>query len=476
MGLRIANNIAAMNAHRWLSGASDSLGVSLERLSSGYRINKAADDAAGLAISQSFRADIASYAVAKRNTSEAAALLQVAEGGMDQIGNMLTRLKELATQAASANVGTSERAKIDSEGDELLAEINRIANGTKYGSDNLINGQFGDRSVATFVGREADSDGTVDFASKGTTYYKYDFDAVASAGAYTITLADDPTIVATGSWTIDNDGTASGYTATNGDVVVSSSTNTANTIAFSELGITLADTGAMDTGDFGATDIFTVADTGLSTTGVSASASVTTGTWTLTDTAGSATLVNGTESQTVSLSASQVANFDQLGIKVTLGSGYGAGELNSLTFSVSSSGNKTFQVGAENDANNQITVSTGDARTTNLGTTAGSNALSTIDLSTTSGAQTALSTIDDAVSDLTGLRADVGTYMNRLAYSSANLATIIENVQAAESVIRDVDMASEMTDFTKNQIMMQAGTAMLAQANMIPQQVLALFG
>ncbi|MBW2605745.1 MAG: flagellin, partial [Deltaproteobacteria bacterium] len=107
MGLRIQNNIAAMNAHRNLGLADSAMGKSLERLSSGYRINRAADDAAGLAISQSFRADIASFKVASRNTSEASSLLQVAEGGLDQIGNMLTRMKELATQASSANSGTN---------------------------------------------------------------------------------------------------------------------------------------------------------------------------------------------------------------------------------------------------------------------------------------------------------------------------------------------------------------------------------
>jgi flagellin len=143
MGLRIANNISAMNTHRWLGVADTGLNKSLERLSSGYRINRAADDAAGLAISQGFRANIASFKVASRNTSEASALLQVAEGGMDQIGNMLTRLKELATQAASANSGSSEKAKIDAEADQLITEIDRIANSTKYGSTELLNGNFG---------------------------------------------------------------------------------------------------------------------------------------------------------------------------------------------------------------------------------------------------------------------------------------------------------------------------------------------
>ena len=142
MGLRIQNNIAALNAHRQLTISDAGLSKSLERLSSGYRINKAADDAAGLSISQGLRADIASYKVATRNTSEAAALLQVAEGAMDQVGNMLTRLKELATQAASANAA-SDLDKIDAEAQKLIAEIDRIAESTEYSGTKLIDGSFG---------------------------------------------------------------------------------------------------------------------------------------------------------------------------------------------------------------------------------------------------------------------------------------------------------------------------------------------
>jgi len=141
MGLRIQHNIAAMNAHRQLGISDRAMGKSLERLSSGYRINRAADDAAGLAISQSFRADIASFKVASRNTSEASSLLQVAEGAMDQIGNMLTRLNELATQAASDNVGTDERTKINDEASKLILEIERLVDSTKYGSSTFLNGE-----------------------------------------------------------------------------------------------------------------------------------------------------------------------------------------------------------------------------------------------------------------------------------------------------------------------------------------------
>jgi flagellin len=274
MALRIAHNIAAMTTHRWLVNNDSNLNKSLERLSSGYRINRASDDAAGLSISSSFRAQIASFQQASRNTTEANALVQVAEGAMNEINNILTRLKELATQAASSNVSSSDRTKIDAEADQLLTEIDRIANSTKWAGNNLLN----------------------------TTY-----------------------------------------------------------------------------------------------TG-------------------------------------------------------------------------TFQVGYENNSYNRIEFTISSVTTTGLG-------LGTVDIMDTQAkAQAALATIDSALSTLATRRGSLGAIQNRLSYAAANLASTIENYQAAESVIRDVDMAAEMTNFTKNQILLQAGTAMLAQANVSSQVVLQLLG
>ena len=275
MGLRIQNNIAALNAHKNLTISDSALSKSLERLSSGYRINRAADDAAGLAISQGMRADIASYNVASRNVSEANAMAQVAEGAYDQIGNMLVRLKELATQAASANA-SGDLDKIDAEAQALLDEIDRISDATEYAGAGLLDGSLG---------------------------------------------------------------------------------------------------------------------------------------------------------------------------------------------------TQTFQVGSTADTFSQIEVSFGT-----VSTAAGSLNIASLDLSTAGGAQTALTSVVTAIDTLNDSRGALGAIQNRLSYASANLSTTIENVQAAESVIRDVDMAAEMTTFTKNQILLQAGTAMLAQANMAPQVVLSLFG
>ncbi len=673
MGLRIANNIAAMNTQRWLGVADTGMKKSLERLSSGYRINRAADDAAGLAISQSFRADIASFKVASRNTSEAKSLLQVAEGAMDQIGNMLTRLKELATQAASANAGT-ELGKIDAEKVELLTEIERIANVTEYAGTKLINGTFGGRS-GVFIGGTAtsvnsygigvDVAGVADYSQMikftdaqhstrafGSTggaasdadhayavdsdYNKYTYTdtdtsseiitldihsspvlgsdvtltltSVNSGNSVTLTVADGPsqTILHTGNATLDFTelgialvntegvfdaaevdllatdtiridatgisgaptvdssvaGTVTGtFTVTDStDSLITfdkgGSTYTAtisNGVAYSnELGLTInldgdygaddlnnltftiangaqtstdtttialsmAKTGIDTTGTYnldrvGSTDVFTlgngsITDTGtisgttltfsnlgitlvgdsaltaanldndslvVTNTGITAisiGASTNTGTYTIAHAGNDITIGNGTSTQVETGSDDVTSNFDQLGIKITFGDDYAAEALNSLAIFVEGTNSKDFQVGATNDTNDRISVTIGNVKTGDTGLNiAGLSLLSATD------AQSALTTIDNAISSLGDTRGNIGAAMNRLDYAYANLASTIENVQAAESVIRDVDMASEMTDFTKNQILLQAGTAMLAQANMAPQQVLALFG
>lgn len=218
-----------------------------------------------------------------------------------------------------------------------------------------------------------------------------------------------------------------------------------------------------------------------------ANAITTSGTYTITD-ASTATggsdvkleaMVNGVKvEQTISNvdDGAQTLRFDDLGVKITLDSQYAQGDLtggggDGATFSVSGT-QAQFQVGAENELYNKIGIAMGDMQMSALND---GEELS-INLSTTEGAQNALTAIDNAISYVAAKRGNIGAAQNRLGYAAANLATNIENAQAAESIIRDVDMASEMTDFTKNQILMQAGTAMLAQANMAPQQVLSLFG
>jgi flagellin len=372
MGFRIQNNISAMNAQRNLGVSDTALSKSLERLSSGYRINSAKDDAAGLAISQGFRADIASYKVASRNVTEANALLQVAEGAMDQVGNMLTRLKELATQASSANAG-SNVLKINAEGNQLLLEIDRIARSTSYAGTKLVDGSFGVSMAGT-----SDLD-----AADGITAVK----GMQGGATYTLAATDNA-----------------------GDVDLSI-TATIN-------GVTIEQT----------IEAIAIPDAG--------------------------------ETKDVSFAA--------LGITLTLNENFSATTDGDIDATAATAAD--FQVGAKdtNDDRIGITLTSMLAADLDVGLVADQ-------MQSATDAQDFLTVIDNAISKLNEKRGDIGAAQNRLGYASANLGATVENLTAADSVIRDVDMAAEMTSFTKNQILLQAGTAMLAQANQAPQMVLSLF-
>jgi len=365
-----------MNAHRNLGKANSAVGKSLERLSSGYRINSAKDDAAGLAIAGKLRTNVKSFVKAAENTAQANAMVQVAEGAMDQVENIINRMKELATQAASTNTDSDGRNRLNAEFGALVSEIDRIANSTKYGSTDLLHGTFG----AT----------------------------VAASGATSATMT------------------------TGAGIGSSSSFDVSSHIGSSQ---------------------YTITDAGGS----------------------SVSLTDGSITQTITTIATgvQTMNFDKLGVKITTDGGYAtAGELDGA-FTVSND-TQNIQVGTTSDGNDQISLSIGNMDTSE--SYGAGNAMSSWTVSSVTTAQNALDSIDTAVTYVTEKRGDLGAIQNRLGFASANLATTIENTSAAESTIRDVDMASEMTKFTKNQILMQAGTAMLSQANSAPQQVLSLFG
>ncbi len=478
MSLRIQNNIAAMNTHRQLTISSNAMGKSLERLSSGFRINKAADDAAGLAISQQFRADIASYKVASRNTAEASSLLQVAEGALDQMGNILTRLKELATQAASDNAG-SNRDKINAEANELVLEFDRIATSTEYAETQLLTGDIGGSTLAGAAGGSHSGSAATTVGQNGYMFGVTGSLAGISIGTgATATLDSSIASLADGAnntWEISAAG-AQTVSLTNGQMTFEGVLADGTSITIAGMGedqgdlvieTTAANTGAAD----GTTIRFN--NLGLDEDTISFSGAQT-GTYTFSTVSGNIVLSHsGGENQAVTpgtAGTEQTLNFDNLGVSLDLNDQWAAEDLDGLTITVTGTPgtDMTFQIGAMNQADNQLAINLDDAQASAMGLTADM-------LVDQSSAQTALDSIDTAIGALSDLRGNVGAYMNRLQYAASNLATTIENVQASESIIRDVDMASEMTGFVKNQILMQAGTAMLAQANMAPQQVLSLF-
>ncbi|MCG6533588.1 MAG: hypothetical protein L7F78_02630 [Syntrophales bacterium LBB04] len=482
MALRIQTNITAINAHNNLQASDANMAKSLERLSSGYRINRAADDAAGLSISEGFRADIASFNVASRNTTEANALLQVAEGGMEQIGNMLTRLKELATQAASANVGSAERTKINAEGNALISEIDRIANSTKYGSTALLDGTFGaSKTAGTYSYSTAGTVGlgvygnmthvySLSYSAGGAAAWSSNFiTALGSAIAYSGVWALTASSAGTGVLTLGNGSVTEQVTTT-----FTTTSGSAKTVTFANLGITLSlanvDTSQELSNTLGVATQIHLYETGLSSLNVTGANS---GTYTLSSTGTTLALGNGTVTQTISgltIGASNAVNFNVLGITLNLGARYNAGDLENVEFNITSSGTgNVFQIGAKNDINNEISLNISGVKTSTL-----NSGLVVDQLDNQTEAQSMLTTIDSAISSLTAARGTIGASMNRLSYAAANLATTIQNSQAVDSAIRDVDMASEMTNFTKQQILMQAGTAMLAQANQAPSLILSL--
>jgi flagellin len=373
----IQNNAAALTAERNLEVSSSSMKQSLQRLSSGYRINSASDDAAGMAISNGLTANIASANIAQQNISQATSLLQVADGAMSSVGDILTRMKELATEAASANVG-SDVGALSNEYNTLVSEIDRIANSTQYSGTNLVDGTFGSATSGN---------NTTVSISNVSNIYNLNVSS-AALGSYTVSYVTTGAVLT--------------LADSNGDKQNVALTGGAQTVNFSDFGISFQTTTAAATAAMGAA---LAADTP---------------------------------------------------IVVAAGAGGGTDD---------------FQIGYAGETNNTYSVlgvSINSIKAVALG-------LANNDISTAPGAQTKMDTIDAAITTLSSDRASIGAYENRLTYAGENLTATIQNFTAANSAIKDVDMASEMTNFTKQQILVQAGTAMLAQANTAPQQVLALF-
>jgi len=380
MGLSVNNNIAAMNSYRNLSVTDNQMSKSLEKLSSGFRINRAADDAAGLAISEGLRSQIGGLKVAVRNTQDGISVVQTAEGALTETHSILQRMRDLAVQASNDG-GLNDDAKdnIQAEVDQLSDELDRIATTTKFNGNSLLDGDF---NAKFQVG-----------ANAGET-----IDVAVTQGMSAADLGVDTVNVSTGGpeWT-----TAAGgidYAAATADAPV----------------LTVDVNG-----------------TGARTLDLS--------TW-----QGGGTAADAAANQALVQKA-----YDQ--------------ELNGTGFSV-----KVDAFGALK-ANGPSGSADTDLVLAAAGTT-------TFDAAAADGASAAISAIDTAIGLVSTTRANLGALQNRFEHTINNLNVTVENLSASESRIRDTDMASEMTNFTRSQILTQAGTAMLAQANQAPQGILRLLG
>lgn len=385
MPLRINNNIAALNARRNMNANFRDQGLRLERLSSGLRVNRAADDAAGLSVREGMRAELSGLRQNVLNAEQGSNLLQVAEGSLNEINAMLIRMRELAVQSASSTVNDLNRESIQAEYNQIIQEIDRISLSTTYNDQVLLTGFGNTIDTASTVLTASNTSGVADVKISG-----------ASSGTYT-------------------------FADTNGDAE-----------------ITLGNGVVTQTIDVGQ-----ILDTGLE---------VATGT-------------------------TVVANFDRLGIQVTLaGNGvsnatgsYVDGDLDTQTLIVTGGTGGSFQVGPDDGINNRIEVTIDDMRASGARLN-----LNTTSVATLNSSRSSISQIDEAINKVSGQRGDLGAWMNRLAFTISFTENSIENIQNSEASISDADIAFEVSKFTRAQVLSQASTAMLAQANVVPQTALSL--
>jgi len=438
---RINHNISAINTYRQLTRSTATLERSLERLSSGLRINRAADDVAGLSISQRMRAQVVGLQQASRNASQAINLVQTAEGALNEIHDILTRMRELAVEAASDNISESDRASLHNEFDQLRSEITRIAESTEYNNVKLIDGSFTRNQVNWDATRTANS---------GTD--------LTSLGVQEITPSDIQNSDLFGGNQIINSTTqqavdTSQYQVRYNFAFSDTASDGQLTLQLSSITIVDRSTGnTVDTLTYNSTDNKWEGTTYEVSGGSSQITSQTVIYYNAPDNGDTLTL-----------------NFDKLGVMVKLNDSYDDGDLDGMNVVVTGDGDKSFQVGADNATDNTIGF-------TLSGATAAALGLSDSDLTTLINARNAIDQVDSAIETINTQRSQLGAIQNRLNFTISNLDNIAQNIQASESTIRDADFAQEITNFTKSQILVQAGTAMLAQANTLPQNVLALLG
>jgi flagellin len=402
--VRINQNIMAFNAYRNLASTQGVMAKSLEKLSSGYRINRAADDASGLVISQGLRAQVSGLRQATRNAQDGVSVVQTAEGALNEVHSMLNRVRDLIVQSANtASSDSNARQAAQNEITQLRSEIDRIAGTTSFGSQKLLNGQFGAQ------------------AAQSTTA------VTTTSGALTVGASN------TFDLTVD---TGSGASLS---VTVTLTAGAYNSAASYQTELNGALSTALATAGFTGSVTAEVRDLGS-------------GAW----------AVDVTRASTASGTGIKIGN-----------AGAGVKGVTAGTYSVSNTTGGVFQVGANVTSTDQISLSIADLRITN-GTTGAFTALAGIDVTNTATHGTAQSLIDAAITKVSDIRGSLGAVQNRFESTIANLQVTTENLAASESRIRDTDMALEMVSFTRHQVLVQAGTAMLAQANSAPQSVLRL--
>jgi len=456
----INHNLMAMNTHRQLGMNQAGASKSMEKLSSGFRINRAGDDAAGLAISEKMRGQIRGLKQASRNAQDGISLIQTAEGALNETHAILQRMRELAVQAANdTNVGV-DRNEIQKEIAQLNSDIDRIAGTTEFNTQKLLNGSFGAQA------QSADT-GTLDVVSAtGLKLGTYNVTVDIAATQATKTSGDEATDAAVVA------AVAAGGLVINGIAIDTTGVNSVAGL-ITAVNNYADETGVKITaGASGSDAIVLTANEYGSDAKIDLAGSHTA--WTADGVFGSVATVAGKDAEVTFENPEGISQtVTGTGQKVVYGSAEftatAAAAAASTTFEVTSAG-ATIHIGANQDQAMLIDVN--EMSTTTLGNK--DDKIKDVSVLTQKGADEAIKTINDAIEMVSAERSKLGAFQNRLDHAISNLGTSAENLQAAESRIRDLDMAEEIMAFTKNNILQQAATAMLAQANQQPQSVLQL--
>ena len=491
MSLGINTNIASLSAQRALSNTQADAATAMQRLSSGLRINSAKDDAAGLAVSNALTARIQGLDQAARNANDAVSMLQTAEGGLQAVTDSLQRMRELAVQAASDSIGDVERDYLDVEFQQLITEIDRIVNSSTYNSVQLLDGTNGAMTFQVGANNNATNDRiSVTIADSNTAALGANS---TTATVYGLQVHDS---ITSGQVTVNSNNI--------GAVTKTGSTNFAGAVkqaieaADSTVSVTVGPA-TLQAGTW--TDISAASDAGDIFDFDVTSGGSTVAVFNATDISGGLTAAQFDAGLVAKRSA-----LAAIGVSYT-----GSAENDNLIFSNTSGENLTISSSLVDDtttADNilggfsgiatgehaatdsspgygKLTLTSSSAITIagtapeNAGLTAATTAVSgtavsALDVQNTTNAQTAISSLDDALKTVNSTRASIGSYQSAFETMIANLSVESENASSARSRILDADFAQESAALAKTQVLQQAGISVLAQANAMPQQVLAL--
>ncbi|GAA67075.1 flagellin [Pseudoalteromonas sp. BSi20429] len=458
--ISVNTNVSSLNAQRNLSQSGSDLATSMERLSSGMRINSAKDDAAGLQISNRLTSQINGLGVAQRNANDGISMAQTAEGAMQESSSILQRMRELALQSANGSNSSDDRDALQKEVSALQTELTRISDTTSFGGQQLLDGSFGTKQFqigsnanetigVTLSSISATDLGNHTLDSAGTKY------GIGAAGAALSSLVEG----STSAFTVNGPKGTDSYTSVATDTAVDTAAGInalkvgvkAEAVLETTIELKAAGTGTLTIDD----NVFALANYGTDNAKLAEDLGK----------VGYDTEIK--DDGSIGIRATGVAGIDIAGATAgdtALGGVDSSAATSSFSSKLSLSSNDDFSI-------------SGTTGTISAGTASTQAKISDVDISTSAAtAQSAIESIDAAIAQIDEQRADLGAVQNRFDHTISNLANIQENVSASRSRIQDTDFATETAQMTKNQILQQAGTSILSQANQLPQAALSLLG